>query len=139
MDVYVESLLNGLMVYWNEVKNAVRYYVHLLIGDKHQEKEIIQGMQTYVYGKETFLEIAVVEIEWNIKYYSFTNLAKIEQEYPPERLRHRKDGYSRDYSTGKNYYIYVEAEYKNGNIIFKSEKVEGSVFVSEHGCYSLFY
>lgn len=96
-------------------------------------------MQTYVYGKETFLEIAVVETERNIKYYSFTNLAKIDQEYPPERLRHRKDGYSRDYSTSKNYYIYVEAEDKNGNIIFKSEKVEGSVFVSEHGCYSLFY
>ena len=29
MNVYVESLLCGLMVYWDEEKDAARYYVHL--------------------------------------------------------------------------------------------------------------
>lgn len=139
MNVYVEGLLNGLMVYWDEEKNAARYYVHLLIGDKHLENKIVNGRITTISGKETFQEIALVEVERNIKYYSFTNLGKIDQEYPQERMRPGYCGYSKDYTTGMNYYIYVEAEDKNGNIISKSDKVKGSIFVLEHGYYSLFY
>ena len=139
MNIYIESLLNGLMVYWDEEKDAARYYVHLLIGDKHFTRDIINGRQTLVKGKETYKEIAIVEIERNIRYYSFNNLGKIDQQYPDERMRHGLLGYSKDYSTGKNYYIYVEAEDKNGKIISKSNKEKGSVFVLENGFYSLFY
>ena len=110
-----------------------------LIGDKHLTRDIINGRQTLVEGKETYKEIALVEIERNIRYYSFNNLGKIDQQYPDERMRHGLCGYSKDYSTGKNYYIYVEAEDKNGKIISKSNKEKGSVFVLENGFYSLFY
>lgn len=48
-------------------------------------------------------------------------------------MRHGLCGYSKDYSTGKNYYIYVEVEDKNGKIISKSEKMIGTVFVLEKG------
>ena len=139
MNIYIESLLNGLMVYWDEEKDAARYYVHLLIGDKHFTRDIINGRQTLVKGKETYKEIAIVEIERNIRYYSFNNLGKIDQQYPDERMSNCNLCYSKDYSTGKNYYIYVEAEDKNGKIISKSNKEKGSVFVLENGFYSLSY
>lgn len=139
MNIYIENLLNGLMVYWDEEPNAARYYVHLLIGNKHLTRKVINGMQTLVQGQETFNEIALVEVERNIRYHSFNNLGKIDQKHPDERMRHGLRGYSNDYSTGKNYYIYVEAEDKNGKIISKSEKVIGTVFVLENGFYSLFY
>ena len=139
MNIYIESLLNGLMAYWAEEKDAARYYVHLLIGDKHLTRDVINGRQTLVEGEETFKEIALIELERNIRYCSFNNLGKIDQKHPDERMRHGLCGYSKDYSTGKNYYIYVEAEDKNGKIISKSNKEKGSVFVLENGFYSLFY
>ena len=139
MNIYIESLLNGLMAYWDEEKDAARYYVHLLIGDKHLTRDVINGRQTLVEGEETFKEIALIEQERNIRYFSFNNLGKIDQKHPDERMRHGLCGYSKDYSTGKNYYIYVEAEDKNGKIISKSNKEKGSVFVLENGFYSLFY
>ena len=48
MNITVKGFFNGLMVYWDEVQDASRYYVHLLINDR---------------------EIAVVEVERNMKYY----------------------------------------------------------------------
>ena len=139
MKVDVEGLLNGLMVYREKVDDAARYYVHLLIGDVHLTNKVINGIQTKVSDKETFQEIALVEVDRNINYHSFKNLGKIDQEYPRERIRRGLSGYSKDYTTGKNYYIYIEAEDNNGKIISKSEKVKGFVFVLEHGYYSLFY
>lgn len=35
MNVYISSMLNGFMVYWDGVEDAARYYVHLLVGDTH--------------------------------------------------------------------------------------------------------
>ena len=131
MNIYIESLLNGLMVYWDEEPNAARYYVHLLVGDKHFARKVINGRETLKQGKETFNEIAVVEVERNIRYYSFDNLGKIDRgpEYSGVYL---KPGYR---PTGKNYYIYVEAEDKSGKIISKSEKVVGSVYILLDGSY----
>lgn len=125
MKIYVESLLNGLMVYWDEVKEAARYYVHLLIGDKHLYKD---GYNLKSTG-ETFQEIAVVEVNRDIKYYSFVNLAKID-EY------HQNWSGTNEYSSGKNYYIYVEAEGKNGEIITKSERIKGIVYHMIAGYFS---
>lgn len=71
MKVIVKSLLNGLMVYWDENLDAARYYVHLLIGDKHRNEVYENGRMTTKFGKETFQEIALVEVERNIKYHSF--------------------------------------------------------------------
>lgn len=125
MNVYVESLLCGLMVYWDEEKDAARYYVHLLIGETKKENKIVAGRTTSVLTEKTsYHEIALVEVERNIKYHSFTNLGKIDQ-------------ITRGTGTGKNYYIYVEAEDKNGKIINKSEYVEGVVYSMVNGYFSL--
>ena len=132
MNVYIESLLNGLMVYWDEEIYAARYYVHLLIGDRHKYMDNEWGMQKIKYKDETFNEIAVVEVERNIKYYSFTNLGKIDL---TERTSNQW-GQRVSTDTGKNYYVFVEAEDKNGNIIKKSEKVVGIVYTMTGGYFS---
>ena len=115
---------------------------HRGIGEIHGGDYTCQCLESFiplVEGEETFKEIALIELERNIRYCSFNNLGKIDQKHPDERMRHGLCGYSKDYSTGKNYYIYVEAEDKNGKIISKSNKEKGSVFVLENGFYSLFY
>ena len=39
--------------------------------------------------------------------------------------------------TGLNYYVFVEAENKNGKIIAKTDKIIGKVYVLANGYYSL--
>ncbi|HHU80954.1 MAG TPA: hypothetical protein GXZ35_06425 [Acholeplasmataceae bacterium] len=97
MNAYIGPMLHGFMVYWDEEKEAARYYVHLLIGDQ-----------------QAYHEIGLVEVDRNTKYYSFNNLAKI------DKVRNNNNGLS---PTGKNYYVYVEAEDKNGKIISKTDNV----------------
>ena len=63
---------------------------------------------------ESYHEIGLVEVDRNTKYYSFNNLAKI------DKVRNNNNGLS---PTGKNYYVYVEAEDKNGKIISKTDNV----------------
>lgn len=133
MKVIVKSLLNGLMVYWDENLNAARYYVHLLIGDKHRDEVYENGRMTTKYGKETFQEIALVEVERNTKYHSFINLAKIDQLAPSANSGYRMTGIE----SGLNYYVVVEAEDKAGIIIDKSSKLLGKVYTMVNGYYSL--
>ena len=82
------------MVYWDKEKEVARYFVHLLIGDKNLTRDVINGRQTLVEGKETFIEITLIELERNIRYYSFNNLGKIDQRHPDERMSHGLYGYS---------------------------------------------
>ena len=120
MKAEVKSLLNGLMVYWDEVEEAARYYVHLLIG--YTPQTVTQ-----------YQEIAVVEVPRNIKYHSFTNLAKIDRGDPIGSGINR----SRGRATQKNYFIYVEAEDRTGKIVAKTGKQVGTVYSMVNGCYSL--
>ena len=124
------------MVYWDEVQDASRYYVHLLIRDKHRKEVFENGRMVTKYGDETFQEIALVEVERNMKYYSFTNLAQINQGEPGATGGY-VGGRVSGVDTGKNYYIFVEAEDRSGEIIAKSEKMLGQVYVITNGHYSL--
>ena len=63
MNISIKGFLNGLMVYWDGVQDASRYYVHLLIGDKHRKEVFENGRMVTKYGDETFQEIALVEVE----------------------------------------------------------------------------
>ena len=136
MNISIKGFLNGLMVYWDGVQDASRYYVHLLIGDKHRKEVFENGRMVTKYGDETFQEIALVEVERNMKYYSFTNLAKIDQGEPGATGGY-VSGRVSGVDTGKNYYIFVEAEDRSGEIIAKSEKELGQVYVLTNGYYSL--
>ena len=136
MNISIKGFLNGLMVYWDGVQDASRYYVHLLIGEEHRKEVFENGRMVTKYGDETFQEIALVEVERNMKYYSFTNLAKIDQGDPGATGGY-VSGRVSGVDTGKNYYIFVEAEDRSGEIIAKSEKELGQVYVLTNGYYSL--
>lgn len=118
MKARVIGMNNGLMVYWEEIKQAAQYHVHLLIGDKNRHQEIQNGQQRWVDEKEEFLEIALIDIERTIKYHSFTDLARIDRQ-----LVYRYNTGNVQEDTGRNYYIFVEAEDREGKIIDKTDKI----------------
>lgn len=128
MNVRVYGLVEGLMVSWDEVKEAARYHIHLYIGDWHRHTEIINGYRQVVNAKKQEIkEIALVDVDRNFKYYSFKGLAKIHFE-----LSSSGSGVASvcRTETGRNYLIKVEAEDRNGEIIDSSEMINGTV--SEH-------
>ena len=97
MKTVVLGMNNGLMVYWDEQKNAAKYYVHLVIGTKHAKTKKVGGKIQVLEEKMEFLEIEKVELTKNTKYYSFLNLAKIDQNDP--------SGNETGSDTGKNYFV----------------------------------
>lgn len=121
MNVRVFGLVEGLMVCWDEVKDAAQYHIHLLIGNINRHLETINGSQTWVTNKETFKEIAMVDVDRNFKFYSFKGLSRIHV----ERV-YKWDGVTIN-DTGLNYYVIVEAEDRAGNIIDKSDRCSGRV------------
>lgn len=118
MKANVLGMNNGLMVYWEEVKEAAQYYVHLLIGDRNRRIEVQNGQQRVVEDNEKKQEIALIPIERHIKYHSFTDLARINR----RSVYHYNRGHYEE-ETGRNYYIFVEAENREGEIIDKSEMI----------------
>lgn len=134
MELRCEPLLNGIMAYWDKVEDAAIYYVHLFIGEKYTEPKMVAGRMTSIKTeKEAYKEIATIEVPRNITYYSFLNLAKIDQNKPSTSGGYRCSGTQ----TGRNYYIYVEAEDRMGNTISKTDKVLGQVYIMVNGYYSL--
>ena len=134
MELTCEPLLNGIMAYWDKVEDAAVYYVHLLIGEFRQESKFVENrFITTKAEKATYKEIATFEVPRNIAYHSFLNLAKIDQNKPTSSGGNRCSGSQ----TGRNYYIYVEAEDRMGNTISKTDKVLGQVYIMVNGYYSL--
>ena len=106
--------------------------------NQKKENKIVASRTTSILTEKTsYHEIALVEVERSIKYHSFTNLGKI---YQTEAETTRGTGsWSKpaNKETGKNYYIYVEEEDKNGRKINKSKYVEGVVYSMVNGYFSL--
>lgn len=121
MNVRVFSLIEGLMVCWDDVLDAAQYNIHLFIGECNESKEALRGQLEKLDSKEiTFKELALISVDRNTKYYSFKGLARI-------HVRHTLEGaYWCRHKTGLNYYVMVEAEDRNGQIISSSEKVLGN-------------
>ena len=122
MNVRVFGLIEGLMVCWDDVLDAAQYNIRLFIGKWNGSKEAL--LQFYHhrkkadYEKITFKELALISVDRNTKYYSVKGLARI-----------HKDDYTSQNgwrNTGLNYYVMVEAEDRNGQIISSSEKVLGN-------------
>ena len=105
MKIYNYGLKEGLMVCWDEVEDAAGYIVHLLIGIENTQKE-----------ETNYKELACIDVDRHTKYYTFKGLAKIN-----------------DFSNNEkeiNYWTYVEAENKFGEVISKSVKIIGEVYIS---------
>lgn len=128
MNVKVYGLIEGLMVYWDEVKNAAVYHVHLFIGDWNRRREVINGIQTvFEDKKQKMQEIALIDVDRNYKYCSFKNLARIHVTHTSVMHGIRRE------ETGLEYYVLVEAEDRQGNVIDSSDKVSGRVLSMNNG------
>ena len=121
MDISVNGLVNGMMVYWEEVPDAARYYVHLIVSGLHGFTKRVNGVLQST-GRELDYEIALVEVERNKKYYTFRDLARIDKTF-----HKNADGTWYVGDAKKDYYVFVEAENKNGGIIDRSDRVKGIV------------
>ncbi len=104
------------MAYWEEIKEAAAYHVHLLVGDRNKRRE---GQQ-FVFDEEKFGELALIDVPRNLKYHSFTDLA-------PIHLNKTNYYGTTDRGSGREYYIVVEAEDRAGNIIAQSDRIRGVV------------
>lgn len=119
MKARVIGMNNGLMVYWEEIKEAAQYHVHLIIGERITERGMKDGQSNKIIKEyEQFQEIAMVDVERTIKYHSFTDLARIDRQ-----LVYRYDTGNVHEDTGRKYYIFVEAEDREGKIIEKTDKI----------------
>ena len=122
MECSVLSMNNGLMAYWGEIKEAAVYHVHLLVGDRNKRRQ----NQSFIFDEEKFSELALIDVPRNLKYYSFTDLAPIHL---------NKTAYygTTDRGSGSEYYIFVEAEDRAGNIIAQSDRIRGVVEGDSNG------
>ena len=117
---------NGLMIYWDEVDEAANYYVHLLVGEKAYRRNndneyetsvvIKKSHEVFVDFKASTKEIALIQVERNIKYYTFKDLGIITKSYRVENILSVT-------VPDRFYCLYVEAENRQGEIIDSSNKI----------------
>ena len=102
IEVHTKGIPYGGMVWWKQVDETARYLVHLYIAEKNVK-----------------FEIACVVKDRNTLYHTFTDLAvisKVEDDYTYIGV-----GSPEDNETDYNYYVIVEAEDRNGNVLAKSK------------------
>lgn len=114
MELVCKPLMNGIMAYWSEVKKAASYNVTLYINEQAISKRINPRTELYC----TFNGLAAIDGRTE---NTIRSAARSTVHYPGGGY-----GYTGQYS-GLDYYIKVEAEDRDGNIIEKSEKVKCTV------------
>jgi hypothetical protein len=114
MELVCKPLMNGIMAYWSEVKNTASYNVTLYINNQAISKRINPRTELYC----TFNGLAAID---GITKNTITTAAR-------STVHYVGGGYSPSQQhSGLDYYIKVEAEGRDGNIIEKSEKVKCTV------------
>ena len=105
-------IFNGIMAWWNSVEDAARYIVTLYINDAPISEKVVERTE---------------------KYCAFTGLAAIDGQTRGAAssislaASHVPGGYSSSPHSGFDYYIKVQAENRNGEIIAESEKIKSTV------------
>ncbi len=117
------------MIFWEKVEDAAQYVIHLLIESKicpevsysngyrhvtrpqYTPKFLFNKHKSNTVGDAVNQEINVIYISREKTYYTFDDLVSI--------ARNK----STNVVTGYNYYVFVEAEDRQGNLIDKSENV----------------
>lgn len=113
MELKCYPILNGIMAWWSSVETAARYIVTLYINDAPISEKVVERTE---------------------KYCAFTGLAAIDGQ-----TRGAASSISLAVShvlargtsphSGFDYYIKVQAENRNGEIIAESEKIKSKVQV----------
>ena len=120
MELVCKPLMNGIMAYWSEVENAVSYNITLYINKQAISKRINPRTELYC----TFKGLAAIDgCTQSVIDSARHDIAKAVHISVGLRGASRPAGAL----SGYNYYIVVEAEDRDGNIIEKSEKVRCAV------------
>ncbi len=117
------------MVFWEKVENAAQYIIHLLIESaicperteggyprvrtipQYTPKFLFDKHKSNVAGDAVSQEINVITVSRERTYFTFDDLVSIARNKSTNNV------------TGYNYYVFVEAEDRQGNIIDKSTNV----------------
>ena len=119
MKLICKPLLNGIMSYWEKVEEAASYTVSLYINDQIISTRINDRNEMYA----TFSGLAAID---GVTEGLFSSLQEtvasagcnyVGVSYSRSRLTH----------SGKDYYVKVQAENRNGEEIDSSNKVKCSV------------
>lgn len=108
-----KPLMNGIMAYWTEVRDAAAYNVTLYINYQAISKRVNERTELYC----TFTGLAAVDgvTEHTIGAAAASTVCFV------------GGGYSIPQHSGKDYYVKVEAENRNGEIIDSSDKIKCAV------------
>ena len=125
MKLVCKPLMNGIMAYWSDVEDAVCYNITLYINEQAISKRINPRTELYC----TFKGLAAIDGCTQ----SVIDSARHDIAKAVRSTVHVVGASSCGYSTpqhqhsGKDYYVDVVAENRDGNIIEKSEKVKCAV------------
>ncbi len=110
MNLICKPLMNGIMAYWTEVENAAVYNVTLYINEQAISTRINERTEKYC----TFTGLAAID---GVTVHTISSSAR--------SIIGGRSGLPTH--SGCDYYVKVEAENRNGEIIDSSEKVKCSV------------
>ena len=120
MELVCKPLMNGIMAYWSEVENAVGYNITLYINKQAISKRVNPRTELYC----TFNGLAAIDgCTQRVIDSARHDIANAVRLSVGLMVASRPAGAL----SGYNYYIVVEAEDRDGNIIEKSEKVRCAV------------
>lgn len=111
MELKCYPILNGIMAWWSSVENAARYIVTLYINDAPISEKVVERTEKYC----AFTGLAAIDGQTRGA-ASFISLA----------ASHVHVRGTSPHS-GFDYYIKVQAENRNGEIIAESEKIKSTV------------
>lgn len=117
MELVCKPLMNGIMAYWSEVEEAARYNVTLYINEQAISKRINPRTELYC----TFNGLAAID---GITEGTISSAASSTKNSVVIGGRGYNSGPTR---SGLDYYVKVEAEDRDGNIIETSSKISCSV------------
>ena len=110
MKLICKPLMNGIMAYWDEVEDAIAYNITLYINEQAISKRINERTELYC----TFTGLAAVD---GVARQTISAAA----EYVARRVLYFPK------HSGYDYYVKVEAENRNGEIIESTDKVKCAV------------
>lgn len=108
MNLVCMPLVNGIMAYWAKVEEAASYIISLYINNQVISTRVNERSELYT----TFTGLAGIDGATEALFDSLARKIKPGVDYT----------YSHRGGTGYNYYVKVQAENRNGEIIASSEK-----------------
>lgn len=108
-------ILNGIMAWWSSVEDAARYIVTLYINDASISEKVVERTEKYC----AFTGLAAIDGQTRGAASSISLAIAL-------AVSHAYGG-GTGFHSGFDYYIKVQAENRNGEIIAESDKIKSTV------------